>query len=115
MKYEYLNEKVIGEFVCDRIQKTFEPAGGLVDVVDCEQSCLSAKEIIEYANGNVIYFWHISDLVIYDKPKELREFRGRKLVWRGNNHIHAYEEMKRPPQSWCYVEEMMGFVLSEKG
>lgn len=39
------------------------------------------------------YGWHISKLVIYDKPKELSDFYCRKLL-------------TRPPQSWCYVEEV---------
>lgn len=56
-------------------------------------------------NGVTGYGWHISELVVYDAPKKLSEFKGRKLVWRGNNHIHEYEKIIRPPQSWCYVEE----------
>ena len=78
--------KVIGEFVCDRIQKTFDPAGGLVDVVDCKMSCVTPKEIIRYADGKALYFWHISDLKIYDTPKQLADFG-----------------LSRPPQSWCYL------------
>lgn len=94
--------KVIGEFVCDRIQKTFEPAGGLVDVIDCEQSCLTAREIISYAGGKALYFWHISDLVIYDNPKELSEFEGLQKTRFG----YAPYKITRPPQSFCYVEEL---------
>ncbi|MBO7735981.1 MAG: hypothetical protein J6S67_25655 [Methanobrevibacter sp.] len=101
---DIINGKIIGEFICDRI-----------DVIEvsseahnkyAEESCLTQDDFIEYCNGQDIYGWHISDLVTYDKPKELREFKGRTLVWRGNNHIHTYESIKRPPQSWCYVEEL---------
>lgn len=108
--------QIIGEFVCDRIQKTYEPAGGLVDVVDCECSCLTPREIISYADGDFLYFWHISDLVIYDKPKELSEFRGLcKYMDRDCCACPYYDygimdckarTIKRPPQSWCYVEEV---------
>lgn len=76
----------------------------------CNSSCLKFTEIKEYIGVNFhdipFYGWHISDLKIYDEPKELSEFYGRTLVWRGNNHIHSYEQMTRPPQSWCYVEEL---------
>lgn len=77
---------VIGEFVCDRIQKTFDPAGGLVDVVDCKMSCITPKEIIRYADGKALYFWHIAALKIYDSPKQLADFG-----------------LSRAPQSWCYL------------
>jgi len=48
------------------------------------------------------YAWHISNLVIYDKPKELSEFHKRC------NDIYgcgAMPPLTRPPQNWCYVEE----------
>lgn len=91
--YSVLHEttmgKVIGEFVCDKMLPIAILAHLMVNTLDCMRACLSAEEIIEYAAGNsYVYGWHISDLKIYDKPKELSEFR-----------------IKRPPQSWCYVEE----------
>ena len=125
--------KVIGEFVCDYIGYV-RNYGDMVDSYDCIASCLSANEIIEYAkdkNGNFIYTygWHISNLVIYDKPRELSEFvvegdclNGdcKKCKWfdSGNDYnveadcllpydFHFKKSVKplfRPPQSWCYVE-----------
>lgn len=74
------NGAVIGEFVCDGVYENIS--------CDCEGSCVSASELREYANGEPLYGWHISDLKIYDKPKELNEFA-----------------LTRPPQSWCYVEQ----------
>ena len=63
------------------------PNGNCTWVV--QNSALTAKDIKEYANGKEwVYGFHISDLKIYDKPKELSEFG-----------------LKRPPQSWCYVED----------
>ena len=94
------NSKVIGEFVCDRIRCEKEVADGLVDIVLESTSCVSAKELVEYANGNVLYSWHISDLVIYDKPKELGEFNHCGV------NYHFNPPITRPPQSWCYVEEL---------
>lgn len=79
------------------------------------------------------YAWHISDLEIYDTPKELSEFltegdctceNCRKCIYfdRGNGYnveddcLLPYEYLEtgktlkplfRPPQSWCYVEELI--------
>lgn len=63
--------------------------------------------------------WHISDIKIYDEPRELREFRKGGFMteqqWLAalypNTHCH-YEawakryEITRPPKSWMYVEEV---------
>lgn len=89
-----MNGKVIGEFACDEIyQYTTCDAKDGVDISDGEltrMSCLTKHEIKNYelSPGRFgVFGWHISDLVIYDEPKELREFG-----------------LTRPPQSWCYVE-----------
>lgn len=73
--------KVIGEFVCDEIyQYTTCDAKDGVDISDGEMtrmSCLTKDEIKNYelSPGYFgVFGWHISDLVIYDKPKELSEF-----------------------------------------
>lgn len=122
------NGCVIGEFVCDRIGYV-RNYGDAVDYYDCIASCLSAKEIIEYAtdkNGNFVYTygWHISDLVIYDKPRELSGFYhycgdnpkcdGCEAHYFSNTEcgkedyccsiMDGCKPLKRPPQSWCYVE-----------
>lgn len=78
------NGKVIGEFDCNIIE------GGYLISPFCA--------------------WHISDLVIYDKPKELSEFRKPLICHRGiqnDNCVGCWDcEIKRPPQSWFYVEEV---------
>lgn len=62
------------------------------------------------------YGWHISDLKIYDKPRELSEFY--KFCDKKNCQMCDGEReydvcvfgrrkpITRPPQSWCYVEEL---------
>ena len=37
-------------------------------------SCLTSEELLQYGKGKPLYGWHISDLEIYDKPRELGEF-----------------------------------------
>ena len=95
----YYNGKVIGEFVCDRIEK-FVVGSLYCDDVE-QKACISYREICDYFYGKnydntvrIGYGWHISDLVIYDEPKELGEFRNIKG-----------EQIKRPFQSWGYAEE----------
>ena len=75
--------KVIGEFVCDRIDM-------LAPLNHCDanvekDSCLTREQIVRYLRGKG-YGWHISDLQIYNKPRELSEFG-----------------LTRPFQSWGYV------------
>ena len=63
--------KVIGEFVCDGILSRCEMANA--DIAE-QQGCIKREDLIRYACGKELYGWHISDLIIYDKPKELSEF-----------------------------------------
>lgn len=144
-EYWCLNGKVIGEFVCDRIEEVHEyeltPSKIYYELekerIDLflKQSCLSYGEISEYRKNlphfKPLYGWHISDLVIYDEPKELSEFYAegdcdcmncKKCAWfdsgngynveddcnlayKGVDFHKSFKPILRPPQSWCYVEE----------
>lgn len=116
----YWNGKVIGEFVCDRIVG-YCPCGlcGLkLSNEVLKNMCLSNKDLNEYGKLDRVYGWHISDLKIYDKPKELSEFYTKcnipenkcKLCDNcfdredGYGRQYAVKQLTRPPQSWCYVE-----------
>ena len=109
-----MNGKVIGEFVCDKMYGiyysiyphdplVFEEIGTLNRPDLQEKTCLSEVEIDDYLSGNNGYGWHISDLQIYDKPRELNEFR-KPIMPMGLRYED--DAIKRPPQSWCYVEEL---------
>ena len=117
--------KVIGEFVCDRID---EYANGEIALShNTHETCLTNCEIADYIERSKAYFWHISDLKIYDKPKELSEFKdfckyyydGKRcddckyfIDGRGYDYdesdcgCNGLKPIERPPQSWCYVEEL---------
>lgn len=86
---------------------------------DLEKACLTYEEFKMYALGyEDIYGWHISDLVIYDKPRELGEFKHecngvcvdtkRKIkcdrITVDGFSCNGLKPITRPPQSWCYVE-----------
>ena len=98
--------KVIGEFTCDRIFpiNVFDN-GGIQNWLfeHMARSCLTYEELADYiGNGKTGYGWHISDLRIYDVPHELSEFTGLRNTRFGA----APYDIKRAPQSWCYVEAM---------
>ena len=105
------NGKVIGEFVCDRIYELETKARGGSYYVKGEdqpttndvarQSCLSLRDMHDYLHAQKGYGWHISNLRIYDTPRELSEFTGLRDTRVGA----APYDIKRAPQSWCYVEE----------
>lgn len=128
--------QVIGEFVCDCITPLYNVCtdewrllrGGLHEIEKqlVGMACLTEEELHEYANGKYCYAWHISDLKIYEKPKELSDFYVHKYDRRDYcdgcvNHEYPVTEypccecfedernrayLYRPPQSWCYVEEL---------
>lgn len=117
------NRKVIAEFTCDRIYEleTRSPGGSYYvkgedqpttnDVA--RQSCLTLKDMHEYLQSKVGYGWHISNLKIYDTPKELSKFPrpfenciDKVCDEFGCASCENGGHIKRPPQSWCYVEEV---------
>lgn len=96
-KDNFLNGKVIGEFICDRIYG-LAPLNHAPDDVE-QQACLTREEIVRYLKG-VGYGWHISGLKLYGEPKELVQFDGLRETRFG----FELRQLERPPQSWCYVE-----------
>ena len=122
--------KVIGEFICNNID--WHGLSNLIIKEDAEHTlsgtCLTKEEILNYLGyqkGTNIYAcknfdfygWRISDLVIYDRAKEINEFYRKKqkngyitewniegIVYYPKKEI-VFEEIKTPPKSWCYVDE----------
>lgn len=112
--------KVIGEFTCERIVPITYDGGRLwcpTNAAFSPATCLSQAEIIAYVGDKGrCYGWHISGLLIYDQPRELTEFRRAcpnslycescAMYWENNGTCgNESLQIKRPPQSWCYVEE----------
>ena len=141
------NGKVIGEFTCDRIYKISKR--GIpknfdycylslnewgnddieVEIRAISASCVSKEELNAYGSkAPFLYGWHITDLKIYNTPKELSEFSPvcryknddkscpsrrvacpyQKYDYNPDGSINLVEcgrTLERPPQSWCYVED----------
>ena len=102
--------KVIGEFTAFN-EFTYRMCMGVPKHLDFS-SCLSVEEIWAYTNKGEkdLTEISISDLVIYDKPKELSEFvkyeKCPYAVAVDCSKCIEHHCLKRPPQSWCYVEEV---------
>lgn len=89
---------VIGEFICDEIWE-LAPICRAPDDVE-EMACMDRDHIVRYLNKCRGWAWHISDLKIYDQPRELRAFTGLQSTRFGMRSV----EITCPPQSWRYVE-----------
>ncbi len=153
--------KVIGEYVCDKIEELRYDAleqsyiirnaySHSLDEEFMKGTCLSYKDAYEYCKNlkcdskhtDMFYGWHISNLKIYDKPKELSEFQviDKEYLKNCPYRIRVYNNpeytngallkgpyicnnsfepdfcrgqcgnttkiLTRPPQSFCYVEEV---------
>ena len=133
VRYNFVHRigKVIGEFICDEIREVYQCNSGWV----AENACVMRREFFDYLGipqdthfgyDKKAYAWHITDLKIYDEPKELGEFynlcpkgfndetnyacyreRGLKLRFcKYSKNGKCDSKLKRPPQSWCYVEDL---------
>lgn len=140
-----MSQMVIGKFICDKVflLRPYTYDGGSADLEHrkfiqtfegssknneiLSATCLSQDEMFDYIGvDNYGYGWHISNLEIYDKPKELSEFASFCMVdekrcascehylfdsddvngyrrWCG---VYRRKPLTHPPQSWCYVEEL---------
>ena len=116
-KIRKANGKVIGEFTCERIAPITYDGGRLwcpTNAAFSPATCLSQAEIIAYiGDKGRCYGWHITDLLIYDQPRELSEFQRAtdpcdschaEYTWECTDCKKFSGDIKRPPQSWCYVE-----------
>ena len=126
------NGKVIGEFVCNFMhvfpwrqnEFPFQDSGEyIISSNELKESCLTYSDFENYGVDGMefrtLYGWHISELKIYDKPKNISEFmkpciHGDKDIscflcdrsgYRQDMNIDCFNYCYKPPQSWCYVEE----------
>lgn len=127
------NGKVIGEFICDYI---IEDTRGEFAVEFEDEGCIPIEKQRKYSPKGILYGWHISDLKIYDKPRELSEFftANKEAIRQCENREQSYyaftdtgyikngfyckkkddwcfggckrKVLTRPPHSWMYVEEL---------
>ena len=131
-----LSGKVIGEFVCDKVEliachKYHNGVGfDYTYYTESKDTLTNEAQLTDYdmqqylgcaEDGECVgYAWHISDLQIYDTPKELREFRKpckweehgeepdcficNKSGYTPDMYIDCFNFLTRPPQSWMFCE-----------
>ena len=86
-----------------------------------EEGCVPIEDLLEYADGDIIYGNVLEDVQRYDTPRELSDFA---RACNGENAFGCTEceyfrllenpyykclcnhlkPLTRPPQSWCYIE-----------
>lgn len=127
--FEHAVGKVIGEFTCSSIKSFSVPYPAYFAsmgycatrlLVDAQLTKAQAHRYLKEKTG---YAWRISDLKIYDKPRELGEFQPickynmdcECVYWDDCKHKAittdwgypanmCNKKITRPPQSWMYVE-----------
>lgn len=150
--YQCVNGKVIGECIIDKVERIsptfrfFDNYSGYDDSSDSSffegyilddktlnKICLTEEELCNYGNGEMLYAWYISNLEIYDKPKQLSHFlkpcpdpyyycRACKYgiitippdeeeyaLYHGGHYDYCEEHcgniLRKPPKGWQYVSE----------
>lgn len=115
---------VIGEFTCykiDTIQRMgidnnfdycylslneFGNDDIAIEIQDVKKSCIPKSELNSYAkSAPELFAWHISDLKVYDTPRDLDEFSrfGFLLEWADQiafAEIGVVKIMNRPTATW---------------
>ena len=122
-EYQCLNGRIIGEFICDKVYSIKNRGNSFVVANEeqgvtneiARQSCLDYDDMVGYLGNKDGYGLHITALKIYDKPKELSEFKiscNRKNLCYSCNRFTGKpwdicnNIITRPPQSYMFVEEL---------
>lgn len=124
---DFRNGKVIGSFVCDKIEKIEFRALCLPTLSErrevnriAKQACLTIDEMRDYLNVDNGYGWHITEPHLFEKPRDITEFA---IFGKCADECSEYDFcardiaedrvackcfkrtfLKRPTRSWCYVE-----------
>lgn len=108
-KNHNINGKVVARFWCDRVDEFYDFDDDL-----CEQACLDRGEMLDYLGDKKGYAIHITKLEIFDKPKEIREFKTHLGCNKTINCMlckyNVFNECTRPryltraPRNYCYIE-----------
>lgn len=123
--YDFFNGKVVARFWCDKVEYIEnyydEWRDGEEDYRTetlnpnklYEKSCLPFEEMDKYLQGDYGYAIHITNLKLFDKPKEISEFYttrlDQELTKRFDNSIQLengtwVKPLTRAPQSFCFIE-----------
>lgn len=103
-----LNGKVVFKFRCNKVEEWHNYSWQEIT----KNACLTDGELRDYSKGVAsLYCIHISDLEIFDKPKELREFKHyKKFVSYDYTYTKKYIDwelrpLTKAPQNMIYIED----------
>ena len=111
-----LNGKVLFKFRCYKVEEiTPQMWTPKIEHEITEKSCLKEHELFDYicshddTEDRPFYAIHISNLEIFDKPRELSEFSVRcpKADAKFDSikgKMLAYKSLTKAPQNYCYIE-----------
>ena len=131
-----LNGSVVAKFTLNKVEpivKSYHNYWGglyysqdLTEINLLDKAQISREEIGKYLENSKGYAWHIDNLEIFDKPKELSEFKHPKPSICGvkdNKGLYQCDKCKyghsefwhcecrlpltKAPESWCYVEVLL--------
>ncbi len=120
--------KIVGEYICRRVETVRADNAIAVYYNNKPETRLTDEQLRLYGGGKALKFLYMEDVIFYDKPKELGEFRRECKQYGAENPLCDdcryydccngvdYDEsdcvvdglipITRPPQSWCYVESV---------
>lgn len=111
--YEYVVNKVDKyaydhDFDCDNCSEMMY----YIHSGELEKACLTYRELLAYGKDRTLYGWHISDLKIYDKPRELNEFgvfckdfiKCKDISCYKDTCINGFIQIEKAPQNFIYCE-----------
>ena len=107
-KNEYFNGKIVAKFTLSKIEQirwnhdiiygeSLPRTKSLRISELLSQSRLFSDDLADYVGDSLSYAWQIDDLEIFDKPKEISEYKPHYGY--PTNH-----RLTRAPQSWQYIE-----------
>ena len=104
--------KVVAKFTLNKVEELVKAERVNIEILN--RSCLEAYEFFEYLlNKKSVdkimgYAWHIDNLIIFDKPKELSEFNhwtDKKIQWYSiGEKVKVMVSLTNAPQNYCYVK-----------
>lgn len=91
-----LQGMVIGEFTCRSVEPMCRDE--IINGPYSTLSCVPVSDMLDYKkDADYLYGWYITDVILYDTPKEISEF----TTYGDDSH-----PVNRAPQSYMYVNEL---------
>ena len=116
--------KVVAKFTLNKVEEIepFEEYNSLFGlaykltekgIINCQKAQLTYEEYNHYLKGKRGYAWHIDNLVVFDKPKELNEFYVYSHSVAGvgldgkDKTFEILKPLTKAPQSYCFIRDVL--------